>query len=454
MISSRIRTARLRALAPHTPAQVVVAGFAVAVAVGTGLLLLPIARAGIGGAPLLTSLFTATSAVCVTGLTVQDTGSYWSGFGEVVILGLIQIGGFGIMAAASLLGLVASRRLGLRARLTAQTETKTLGLGDVRRVIKTVAIFSLACEITISLMLTARWWLAYDEALPRAAYLGLFHAVSAFNNAGFGLYRDNMVGFATDPWISLPLTLAVILGGIGFPVVFEISRELTAPAKWSLHTKVTLITSGALIAIGTAAVVALEWANAGTLGALSVPGKLLAGFFQGVMPRTAGFNSVDYAQMDPATLLVTDVLMFIGGGSAGTAGGIKVTTFAILGMVIYAQARGEPDVNVLRRRVPTSAQRQALTVALLGVGVVMVATIILLVSTPYSLDQVLFEVVSAFGTVGLTTGITSQLPGGGQLLLIALMFIGRLGPITLASALALRERPIMYRLPEERPIVG
>ena len=454
MTLARGRAARLRVLASHTPTQVVVAAFALAVLTGTALLLLPIARAGTGGAPLLTALFTAASAVCITGLIVVDTPSYWSGFGEVVILGLVQIGGFGIMTAASLLGLVASRRLGLRSRLTAQAETNALGLGEVRRVIRTVAVFSLVFELATALLLAARWWLAYDESLPRAAYLGAFHSVSAFNNAGFALYRDSMVGFATDPWISLPLAVAVIAGGVGFPVLFELSRGLAKPRRWSLHTRLTLATSATLIAVGTVAVTALEWANAGTLGRLPVPGKLLAGFFQGVMPRSGGFNSVDYAQLDPATLIVTDVLMFIGGGSAGTSGGIKVTTFAILGMVIYAQVRGEADVNVLHRRVPTATQRQALTVALLAVGIVVSATIALLVATPFSLDQVLFEVVSAFGTTGLSTGITADLPGGGQLLLIALMFVGRLGTVTLASALALRERPLLHRLPEERPIVG
>lgn len=430
------------------------AAFALAVLAGTLLLLLPISRAGNGGAPLLPAFFTATSAVCITGLTVVDTPSYWSGFGEVVILALIQIGGFGIMTAASLLGLVAARRLGLRSRLTAQAETNALGLGEVRRVITTVAVFSLAFEGSTAVVLSLRWWLAYDESLPRAAYLGLFHAVSAFNHAGFALYRDSMVGFATDPWISLPLALAVLAGGVGFPVLFELSRELTRPRQWSLHTKLTLATSAVLVMVGTVAVTALEWTNAGTLGGLSVPGKVLAGFFQGVMPRSGGFNSVDYAHMDPATLIVTDVLMFIGGGSAGTSGGIKVTTFAILGMVIYAQVRGEADVNVLRRRIPTATQRQALTVALLAVAVVISSTIGLLVGTRFTLDQVLFEVVSAFGTTGLSTGITADLPGAGQLLLVALMFIGRLGTITLATALALRERPILYRLPEERPIVG
>jgi len=421
--------------------------------IGTLFLLLPIARKGLGGAPLLTALFTATSALC-GGTIVVDTSTYWSGFGEVVILLLAQIGGFGIMTAASLLGLVASRRLGLRATLTAQAETSSLGLGEVRRVITTVAVFSLVFELVTAVVLATRWWLAYDESVLRSVYLGVFHSVTAYNNAGFALYPDNMVRFATDPWISLPLMLGSIAGGIGFPVLFELSRELTASRRWSLHTKLTLATSAALIVVGTVAVTALEWTNPATLGRFSVSGKLIAGFFQGVTPRTAGFNSVDYAEMDRATLLVTDVLMFIGGGSGSTAGGIKVTTFAILGMVIYAQIRGETDVNVLRRRIPTATQRQALTVALIGVGAVMTSTIALLVVTPFTLDQVLFEVTSAFGTVGLSTGITAKLPVGGQFLIIFLMVLGRLGPITLASALALRERPILYRLPEERPIVG
>ena len=441
-------------MAPHTPAQIIVMAFAAAVIAGTLLLLLPISRAGEGGAPLMTALFTSASAICITGLTVVDTSSYWSGFGEAVILAMVQIGGFGIMTAASLLGLVAARRLGLRSRLTTQAETNSLGLGDVRRVLRTVAVFSLIFEVGTALILAARWLLAYDESLPRAAYLGVFHSVSAFNNAGFALYRDNMVSFATDPWISLPLCVTVIAGGVGFPVLFEVSRELTRPRQWSLHTKLTLATSAVLVVVGTVAITALEWTNAGTLGRLSVPGKLLAGLFQGVMPRSAGFNSVDYSEMDPATLIVTDALMFIGGGSAGTSGGIKVTTFAILGMIIYAEIRGEGDVNVMRRRIPTATQRQALTVALLAVVVVVASTMALLVGTRFSLDQILFEVVSAFGTTGLSTGITADLPGAAQLVIVVLMFVGRLGTITLASALALRERPILYRLPEERPIVG
>ena len=263
-----------------------------------------------------------------------------------------------------------------------------------------------------------------------------------------------MIPFVGDPVVSLAIAVVVIAGGLGFPVLFELRREFFTPRLWSLHTKIVVYFSGVLLAVGTVAVTAIEWGNPTTLGALDVPGKLLAGFFQGVMPRTAGFNSLDYAEMDQATWLVTDVLMFIGGSPAGTAGGIKVTTFVLLGFVILAEARGERSVNMFGRRLPVNVQRQALSIALLGVAAVVGPTLALLLLTDVSLDQILFETTSAFGTVGLSTGITADLPGAGQLILIALMFIGRLGPITFATALALRQRETLYRYPEERPIVG
>jgi potassium uptake TrkH family protein len=436
------------------PAQVVVVGFGSAVALGTVLLTLPIARAGPGGATLLDALFTATSAVCVTGLVVVDTPTYWSGFGEGVILGLIQVGGFGIMTMASLLGLLISRRMGLRTRLAAAAETKSLGLSDVRSVLVGVAKISIIFELSTAVLLTARFALGYDEPFHRASYLGVFHAVSAFNNAGFALYTDSLMGFVGDPWICLPIALAVIAGGLGFPVILELRRQLRRPGQWSLHTKITLSTTAVLLFGGAGFILASEWGNPGTLDPLSLPGKLLAGFFSAVMPRTAGFNSLDVSQMNEATWLGTDVLMFIGGGSASTAGGIKVTTFALLFFVIYAEVRGEARVNIFDRRVGERAQRQALAVALLSIAAVVAPTLILLELTAFRLDEVLFEVVSAFGTVGLSTGITAQLPGVGQTVLIVLMFVGRLGPITLASALALRERGRLYELPEGRPIIG
>ncbi len=444
----------LRRIRLRHPAQFVVVAFAAGVALGTALLALPTSRAGAGNATFLEALFTATSAVCVTGLTVVDTPMYWSGFGEAVILALIQIGGFGIMTLASLLGLLVAHRLGLRTRLSAQVETRSLGLGDVRRVLLGVAAFSLVFEAITALVLTLRLATKYNEPLTDAVYHGIFHAISAFNNAGFSLYSDNLTRFATDPVICIVIAVAVIAGGLGFPVLFELRRELLTPQTWTLHTRIVVGMTLILLVAGSAAITAFEWSNAKTLGPLSVPGKLLAGFFHAVQPRTAGFNALDYAEMNETTWLVTDVLMFIGGGPAGTAGGIKVTTFAVLGFMILAEIRGDPTVHVHHRRIPSVAQRQALSIALLGIFVVVSSTLALLAISDENLDRVLFEVISAFSTVGLTTGITADLPSAGQALLVALMFIGRVGTITVASALALRSRPILYRLPEERPIVG
>jgi len=449
------------------PARLVPLAFLAAIAIGTGLLCLPVSRAGDESAPPLVALFTATSATCVTGLAVVDTPSYWSPFGQLVIMLLIQVGGFGIMTLATLLGMLVSRRLGLQNRLIAQAETRTLQLGDVRTVLVRVAATMAVAELITAVALAVRFRIAYDDSLGTAAWHGLFHAISAFNNAGFALYSTNFVGFVTDPWICLPATAAVMVGGIGFPVIFELARRGQfargrrggrrlggRPPAWTVHTRLTLLTSAVLIVVGTVGVLMLEWSNPKTLGPLDWPGKLLAAWFQGVMPRTAGFNSVDYAVARGETLALTDVLMFIGGGSAGTAGGIKVTTFALLAFVIWAEVRGNLDVKVFHRRVGTPVQRQALTIALLGVAAVAAGTFALLITTPHTLDQVLFEAISAFATVGLSTGITPILPGAAQVTLVVLMFVGRVGTITVATALALKTRPRLYRLPEERPIVG
>ena len=435
------------------PAQLVVTGFAVAIGLGTLLLALPVASTPDGGAPLGTALFTATSAVCVTGLVVVDTGGYWSTFGELVVLGLIQVGGFGIMPFASLVGLVVSRRLGLRTRLTAAAETKALDLGEVRDVLRGVAVISLVVEALVAVPLFLRFWLAYDSSPGRAAYDAVFHSVSAFNNAGFALWPDSLVRYVDDPWVCLPIAAAVILGGLGFPVILELRKRVPLPL-WSLHAKITVSATLALLVLGTVFVTANEWRNPGTLGALDRPDRLLAGFFHAVMPRTAGFNSLDVASMYEGTLLGTVVLMLIGGGSAGTAGGIKVTTFVLLLYVIWSEVRGESDVQVFERRIGERVVRQALTVALLSVAAVTAATVLLVEMTRLSPHEVLFEVVSAFATVGLSTGLTTQVGQAGELVLVALMFLGRLGPITLVSALALRERRRLYHYPEGRPLIG
>lgn len=447
------RPHRLR-LGIHNPGRTVVAGFAAGILIGTLLLLLPIARTGPGGASPLEALFTATSALCVTGLAVVDTATYWSLFGQVVILVLIHVGGFGIMTLASLLGLLISRRLGLGSRMLAAAETKSVGLGDVRTVLLGVARISLTVEAVTALILAVRFATTYDHPVGTSLWLGVFHAVSAFNNAGFALFSDSLIGFATDPWICLPIAAAVIVGGLGFPVILELLRQHRRPKRWSIHTKLTLIMSAVLLVGGTVFMTVAEWANPGTLGALDPAGRLLAGFFQAVMPRTAGFNSVDTGAMNTGTLLGTDVLMFIGGGSAGTAGGIKVGTFAVLLLAIIAELRGDPDVNLFDRRLQPATIRQALAVALLSVAAVVGPTMAIAMTSPYTLDQILYEVTSAFATVGLSTGITADLAPGHQLILIVLMFAGRLGPVTLASALVLREHRRLFRRPEGRPLIG
>lgn len=440
------------------PARAVVVGFAAAILLGTVLLRLPVAHEVGVGTDIVTALFTATSAVCVTGLVVVDTATHWSVFGEVVILALIQVGGIGIMTLSALLALLVTRRIGLRMQLRTQNESHAPALSDARSVVRNVVLISLGIEIVVSGALAARFT-AYTPDPGRALWLGVFHGISAFNNAGFGLYSDSLVRFVGDPWIQVPIVVAVVLGGIGFPVLFEIGRRLRVRRRRvrrraSLHVRLTVLTYGVLLVVGVAGITALEWRNAATLGPLSVPGKLLAGLTSGVMPRTAGFNVVDVGGFTPATLLVHDVLMIIGGGSAGTAGGIKVTTLAVLAGAVLAEARGEPTIHLLGRRVPAETVRQALVVSALAVTLVVTGALTLLLVTGLPLDSVLFETVSAIGTVGLSTGITADLPPEGKLVLVALMFLGRLGPITLASALALRDRPRRYERAEERPVIG
>ena len=428
--------------------------YGAAVGVGTLLLSLPVAKRGPGGAGWVEALFTATSSICLTGLTVVDTGTYWTGFGHAVILALLQAGGLGIMTLASVLALLLARRLGVRARLNVVAEARSVGVGDVRRVLVGVTKTSLLFELVVAVVLTVRLATGYGEAAPRALWLGIFHGISAWNNGGFALWSDSLMGYATDPWIVLPIDAAVIAGGLGFPVLFQLRRDLMVPRLWTMNTRLVLVGTVGFLLLGWVALTAEEWSNERTLGPLGVPGKLLAGFTTAVMPRSGGFNVIDVAAMEPSSWLITDILMFIGGGPAGTAGGIKVTTFLVLFFVIVAEARGQEHVNVLGKRLPRRVHRQATTVALLAVAGVVVPTLVVVRLSSFPLDQVMFEVISAFATVGLSTGITADLPSTAQLVLVVLMFIGRLGPITLASALALRERPQLYDLPKERPVIG
>ncbi|WP_461382647.1 TrkH family potassium uptake protein [Devosia indica] len=440
------------------PTRLVPLVFLCAIALGTLLLMLPIARTEGEFTPFLTALFTATSAVCVTGLIVVDTPVYWSPFGQGVILVLFQIGGFGIMAAATLLGLLAGRGFRLSDRLRTQAERSHFDMSDGGSVLRLILLVTVVVEGLLTLMLTLRLHFFYGHDWGSAAWHGLFHAVSAFNNAGFSTYSDSLMGFQKDWLILLPIMVAIIFSSLGFPVIHEmrhrLGRKRAGPQNWTLHSKITLWGTAILLFVGFVTVLLVEWQNPATLGPMGIADKLLNSAFQSVTTRTTGFNALDTSALSDETLAVTYVLMFIGGGSAGTAGGIKVTTFFILGIVVWSEAKGEREAAMFGRSIGTPIERQALTVVLLSLSLIALGTMTILSVTEHSLTDVLFETISAFATVGLSTGITGQLPPLAELVLIVLMFVGRVGTITIATALAIGRGRNAFRYPEERVIVG
>lgn len=438
--------------ARSSPARLALTVFAGVIAIVTALLTLPFATESGEPAPLADALFVATSAVCVTGLVTVNIPEYFSPFGEAVLLVAMQVGGLGVLTLASILGMAVSKRLGLRQRLIAASETKALRLGEVGSLLRTIVTVVLSLELVAFVSLTLRF-LTLGDGWGRSIWQGAFYAVSSFNNVGFVVHPDGLEQFAGDAWFSLTIATSVFVGSLGFPVLFVLMRSLR-PRTWDLHTKLTVSATSLLLGVAIVVIGALEWTNPDTLGGLGLGDRVLAAVFAGVMPRSGGFSTVDVAAMTEETWLVTDALMFVGGGSASTAGGIRVTTMAVLFLAVVAEARGDSDVEFLRRRIPAASIRIAVTVVLVGATVVLVATVALMSLTDYALDRALFEVLSAFATAGLSTGITADLPESAKYLLSATMFVGRTGTMTLAAALALRERRRMFRLPEERPIIG
>lgn len=436
------------------PTRIVAIGFLGAIVVGALLLALPISKAGPGGASWNEALFTAVSSVSITGLTVTDTATYWTGFGQVVIIILVQLGGLGIMTFATFVGLLVVRKISLSARLTSATENRSLGITDAKSIIRAVVALSFLIEAVVAIVLALQFGIAYGRQPLEAIWLGVFHSISAFNNAGFSLFDPSMTQFVSDPVINFALAGATILGGLGFPVLMQLRKHLWTPRLWSMNTRLVLAISGALLVAGWLFITAIEWANPRTLGGLDPWSRILAGFFQSVQTRTSGFNTVDIGAMQDETLFGMSVLMFIGGGPAGTSGGIKVTTFGVLFFILLAEIRGDTAVNVFGKRLSRAVHREAITVVLLAVAFVAASTVALLIMTGDSLTPVLFEAVSAFATTGLSTGITPTLDWPAQMLLCLLMIVGRIGTITLASSLALRTRTIMYQYPKERPVIG
>ncbi len=439
--------------ARHGPARLALVVFALVIVVFTALLSAPWATASGARAPFVDALFTATSATTVTGLVTVPTGEYWSVYGLVVILVAIKVGGLGVMTLASLLGMAVSRRIGLTQRLLVSSETKVTRLGEVGSLVRTVIVTSTVLEVAIALVLFPRLVL-HEQNVGTAAWHAVFYAISAFNNAGFVPTPEGLEPFVSDWWMLLPIIVGVFIGSLGFPVILNVASRLREPRRWSLHTKLTITMSVALLVFGSVVVAAFEWTNPRTFQPLDWAGTLLASLFAGIMPRSGGFSTVDVGQMHEGTWLLLDALMFVGGGSAGTAGGIKVTTLAVMLLAIVAEARGDRDVEAFGRRISRDALQVAIAVAFVAATSVLVAALLLLAMTGLTLDVILFEVISAFATCGLSTGITPDLPDPAKYVLAALMFIGRTGTITLAAALALRNRRRVVRYPEERPIIG
>ncbi|MCW2132305.1 MULTISPECIES: TrkH family potassium uptake protein [Crystallibacter] len=441
-------------VANSSPARLALIVYAGVVLVFTGLLSLPSAAADGNITPLHDAFFTAVSAVCVTGLTVVSTAAHWTFFGQAIILLGIFIGGLGTLTLASMLALMVSKRLGVRGKLIAQQAMNNAGrLGEVGTLLRIVITTSVLIELALALMLIPRF-IILGESFGEAVWHGVFYSISAFNNAGFTPHSDGLVPYETDEWILLPLMAGGFLGSLGFPVVMVLLERGWRFSRWNLHTKLTIQVSLVLLVIGAVGWGALEWNSPDTLAGMTVWDKVLHSVFASVMTRSLGFNLVDMNNIEPSTMLLSDALMFAGGGSASTAGGIKVTTIAIVFLAIAAEARGNRDVNAYGRTVPEGAMRVAISVIVMGATFVAVASGMLLSMTDEDLDRVLFEVISAFATCGLSTNLSAELPPEGKYILSALMFAGRVGTITLASALALRESRQLFHYPEERPIIG
>jgi trk system potassium uptake protein TrkH len=441
---------------PAHPSVVLALAFLATILLGTGLLMLPLATASGESAPWLTALFTATSAVCVTGLAVVDTGTYWSPLGQGLVMALFQLGGFGMMTSATLMGLLIGGHMKLRTRMLLQSETHALSLGDVRSVARMVLVVTVLVESVVALWLAVRFSMTMGLSWGEALWQGAFHSVSAYNNAGFSTWPDNVMSHVTDGWVLWPLMLAIVVGGLGFPVITELwANRRKHHAHWSIHTTLTVWGSAALVVGGTVALWLVEQDNPKTLGALGFVDQWQAALFTSVSARTAGFNVVDIGALELESLVLHYVLMFIGGGSAGTAGGVKVTTVFLLLLVVWSEIRGLADVELRSRRIGTQVQRQALSILVLsGAAVSLGLLVIIPMADELPLEKLMFEVVSAFATVGLSTGITADLPPNAQLVIISLMYAGRVGVVTLALALAMKQMPRAFRYPEEKPIVG
>ena len=447
-----------RSLQWLSPPRVLAASILGLICAGTLVLALPVSWApGFRVLPL-DAFFTATSAVCVTGLIVVDTPRALSEMGHVVLLVLIQAGGLGYMVITTLVAAALGKRLTLQESLTLQEALNIESREGLVRFTLLVFKTTLGFELVGAFLLMMRWWPEFGAG--RAAWYGVFHSVSAFNNAGFSLFSDNLVSYAGDVVVNVVIAALIICGGLGFVVIHEVVT-LRRGARLSLHSRFVLAMSATLIVVGTAAIYALEYRNPATLGPMSPGRAIMASYFQSVSARTAGFNTINLGAAYQPTLFLLMALMFIGASPGGTGGGVKTTTFGITVAALWATVRGGEEPSIFRRRLAPAVVARAFFISLIAfLALNMVAGLVLVLES-HGLLAVLFETTSAFGTVGLSTGVPGSVVSlsghfgpGGKLLLIAMMFMGRVGPLTLAVALARgRPRPRL-RYPEGKVLIG
>ncbi len=439
-----------------TPYQILVLGFAGLILGGACLLMLPIAATDGQGLRFIDALFTATSAVCVTGLVVVDTGTYFSLFGQLVIISLIQVGGLGIMAMSTLMAILIGKKINLKQRLVMQEALNQFTIAGVVRLTQYIIKITLLIEAIGGTILAIRW---YQDFGLKGIYFGYWHAVSSFCNAGFDLFGSvigkfsSATAYVDDIVVNLVITSLIILGGIGFTVIADVWTNRSFD-RLSLHSKLVLITSAVLIVFGSIVILLLEYSNLETLGNLSWKGKILASYFQSVTTRTAGWNTLDLSKFTDATLFFIVILMFVGASPTSTGGGIKTSTAGVLAAAIWALIRGRHDAEIFERRIPQTIIYKAFSVMLISAVLVIFITMMLSITEKQPFLKLLFETTSAFGTVGLTTGITPDLTTSGKIWIILTMFAGRVGPVTLALALALKNRKGNIQYPEGKIIIG
>ncbi|HWO97265.1 MAG TPA: TrkH family potassium uptake protein [Bacillus sp. (in: firmicutes)] len=435
------------------PAHILLLGFLGLIFIGTCLLMIPFATRDRHHLSFIDALFEATSAVCVTGLAVVDTGTTFTLFGQIVLLALIQIGGWGFMTSGIFMFIILGKKIGLKQRLLLQESINSFSIQGVIKLVQRIIFITLTVEAIGALVLTIRW--SQEMGWGKAAYYGIFHSISAFNNAGFGLEPDNLSKWVGDPTVNIMITLLFMVGGIGFFVIADVFEKRNIK-KLSLHTKVVLLFTLVLNVVSTLVIFALEFNNPATLGNLSMADKWWAAYFQGVVPRTAGFNTVDIAQLTLSSQVYMIALMFIGAASGSTGGGIKVTTFALLLFALWSVLTNKEDVNIFKRRIPSSLVYRAVSIALSGIIFIFVIFFLLTITERGAdMSKILFETVSAFGTVGLSAGFSGELSPMGRILITIMMFIGRVGPLTMAFALAIHSNnKAKIRYAEEKILIG